>query len=106
VDVRFVGQGSETNISVPEGDFSRIDPKEIRKRFDTVYEKLYGRTYPDSAVEFINFKVRASLPERLLKLPELKESGYTLSDAVKGSGLPIRVLPEPLFPTRSMTDTS
>ena len=84
VDVRFVGQGSETNVSVPEGDFSRIDPQEIRKRFDQVYEKLYGRTYPDSAVEFINFKVRASLPERLLKLPELKESEYTLKDAVKG----------------------
>ncbi|MCF8129891.1 MAG: hydantoinase/oxoprolinase family protein [Deltaproteobacteria bacterium] len=84
VDVRFVGQGSETNISVPEGDFSLVDPKEIRKRFDTVYEKLYGRTYPDSAVEFINFKVRASLPERLLKLPELKKSEYALSDAVKG----------------------
>ncbi len=84
VDVRFVGQGSETNIAVPEGDFFRIDPQEIRNRFDTVYERLYGRTYPDSAVEFINFKVRASLPERLLKLPELKKSGYTLSDAVKG----------------------
>jgi len=84
VDVRFVGQGSETNVSVPEGDFSRIDREEIRNRFDRVYEKLYGRTYPDSAVEFINFKVRASLPERLLKLPELKKSRYTLSDAVKG----------------------
>ncbi len=84
VDMRFVGQGSETNVSVPEGDFSRIDPKEIRKRFDEVYKKLYGRTYPDSAVEFINFKVRASLPERLLKLPELKKSECKLSDAVKG----------------------
>ena len=84
VDVRFVGQGSETNVSVPAGDFSKIDPKEIRKRFDQVYEKLYGRAYPESAVEFINFQVRASLPERLLKLPELKKSEYTLADAVKG----------------------
>lgn len=84
VDVRFVGQGSETNIPVPEGDFSRVDPREIRDRFDRTYEKLYGRTYPDSAVEFINFKVRASLPERLLKLPEIKDSGYTLKEAVKG----------------------
>jgi N-methylhydantoinase A/oxoprolinase/acetone carboxylase beta subunit len=84
VDVRFVGQGSETNIPIPGGDFSRMDPGDIRKRFDQVYEALYGRTYPDSAVEFINFKVRASLPERLLKLPELKESGAVLSDAVKG----------------------
>ena len=84
VDVRFVGQGSETNIAVPNENFSMINPQEIRKRFDQVYEKLYGRTYPDSAVEFINFKVRASLPERLLKLPELKKTGYTLKDAVKG----------------------
>jgi N-methylhydantoinase A len=34
----------------------------VRRRFDEVYEKLYGRTYPESEVEFINFKVRASLP--------------------------------------------
>jgi len=84
VDVRFVGQGSETNVPVPRVDFAGIDPADIRQRFDRVYEKLYGRTYPDSAVEFINFKVRASLPERLLKLPELKKSDHTLSDAVKG----------------------
>ncbi len=84
VDVRFVGQGSETNVPVPRVDFAGIDPADIRQRFDRVYEKLYGRTYPDSAVEFINFKVRASLPERLLKLPELKKSDHALSDAVKG----------------------
>jgi N-methylhydantoinase A len=35
-------------------------------------------------VEFISFKVRAGLPERLLKLLELPESHHTLSDAVKG----------------------
>ena len=46
VDVRFVGQGSETNIAVPNENFSTINPQEIRKRFDQVYEKLYGRTYP------------------------------------------------------------
>jgi len=42
----------------------------VRRRFDEVYKKLYGRTYPESPVEFINFKVRASLPERLLRLPK------------------------------------
>jgi N-methylhydantoinase A len=83
VDVRFVGQGSETNIPVPERDFSRVPRSEIRKRFDETYEKLYGRTYPDSPVEFINFKVRARLPERLLRLPKLAGSG-SLADAVKG----------------------
>ncbi|MFO7984322.1 MAG: hydantoinase/oxoprolinase family protein [Desulfatiglandaceae bacterium] len=85
VDVRFVGQGSETNISVPEGDFMKVNPEAIRKRFDETYEKLYGRTYPESAVEFINFKIRASLPERLLKLPKLGQTSKGLKQAVKGT---------------------
>jgi N-methylhydantoinase A len=57
---------------------------EIRRRFDEVYEKLYGRTYPDSEVEFINFKVKASLPERLLQLPKLENKNRNLRKAVKG----------------------
>ncbi|MFH1489991.1 MAG: hydantoinase/oxoprolinase family protein, partial [Pseudomonadota bacterium] len=84
LDMRFVGQGAETHVPLPEGDFTGFDRAHIRKRFDDIYEKLYGRTYPDSAVEFINFKVRASLPERLLQLPRLKKAGNALSDAVKG----------------------
>ena len=63
VDARFVGQGSETNIPVPESNFTHAKKEDMRRRFDEIYEKLYGRTYPDSPVEFINFKVRASLPE-------------------------------------------
>jgi N-methylhydantoinase A len=84
VDVRFVGQGSETNIPVPGGDFAKVPRDEIRRRFDETYEKLYGRTYP-SPVEFIHFKVRARLPERLLRLPRLEGSGKRLEDARKGT---------------------
>jgi N-methylhydantoinase A len=36
-------------------------------------------------VEFINFKVRAKLPERLLKLPKADRGSGSLKDAVKGS---------------------
>ncbi len=85
LDMRFVGQGSEINVPLPSGDFTRLDKAEVRKRFDEAYEKLYGRTYPDSGVEFINFKVRASLPERLLKLPKIQgRKEQTLDGAVKG----------------------
>ncbi len=84
VDARFVGQGSETNIPIPEKDFRAVKREEVRQRFDTVYEKLYGRTYPDSPVEFINFKVRAGLPERLLKLPRVEEGPGKTEEAVKG----------------------
>jgi N-methylhydantoinase A/oxoprolinase/acetone carboxylase beta subunit len=84
LDMRFVGQGSETNVPVAEKDFTRIKKQEIRHLFDEVYEKLYGRTYPDSEVEFFNFKVRASLPERLLHLPRIEPKGQSLAEAVKG----------------------
>ncbi|MBK5099610.1 MAG: hydantoinase/oxoprolinase family protein [Desulfobacteraceae bacterium] len=84
VDARFIGQGSETNISISERNFSAVKREEVRRRFDEVYEKLYGRTYPDSPVEFINFRVRASLPERLLQLPRLQKNGGALDRAVKG----------------------
>jgi N-methylhydantoinase A/oxoprolinase/acetone carboxylase beta subunit len=84
VDMRFVGQGSETKVPLTGGPFDRFTKEEIRERFDEVYEKLYGRTYADSPVEFINFKVRASLPERLLRFPRLEPRVGSLEDAVKG----------------------
>ncbi|MCX8111211.1 MAG: hydantoinase/oxoprolinase family protein [Syntrophorhabdaceae bacterium] len=88
LDMRFVGQGSEVNIPAPPGDFRTFKKEQIRRLFDDVYEKLYGRTYPDSEVEFINFKIRASLPERLLQLPKLeRKEGQSIEDAIKGKRL-------------------
>jgi len=82
--MRFVGQGAETNVPLTERDFTKLKKEEVRRRFDAVYEKLYGRTYPDSEVEFINFKVRASLPERLLQLPKFEKKKRSLDQAIKG----------------------
>ena len=86
VDARFIGQGSETNLPVPERDFAALDPAEVRRRFDETYSRLYGRTYPESPVEFVNFRVRASLPVRLLELPRLPggDRGGRIQDAIKG----------------------
>lgn len=84
LDMRFVGQGSETHVPLTERDFTHLSKTQIRQLFDEVYQKLYGRTYPDSEVEFINFKVRASLPERLIQFPKLEGKGKSLSQAIKG----------------------
>ena len=86
VDARFVGQGSETTVSIPEKSFIDVNREDVRNRFDETYKRLYGRTYPDSPVEFINFRIRASLPERLLQLPKIDpvHSGASLNDAIKG----------------------
>ncbi len=58
--------------------------EEVRRLFDDCYVKLYGRTYPDSEVEFINFRVRASLPERLIQFPKMEKKGKSLEQAIKG----------------------
>lgn len=84
VDARFVGQGAETNIPVPEPDFTAVEPAVVRRRFDAIYERLYGRTYPDSALELVSFRVRASLPEKLLDLPRIDVPAKGAGDAVKG----------------------
>jgi len=85
VDARFIGQGAETNLPVPERDFTKLDPAALRTRFDDIYRRLYGRTYPESPVEFVNFCVRASLPVQLLSLPKLTGGkGRKVGEAVKG----------------------
>ncbi len=88
LDMRFVGQGSEISIPIPNKPFFEFKKEEIRKMFDEHYEKLYGRTYPESEIEFINFKVRAHLPEKLLKLSKIEnQRGGDISLAIKGKRL-------------------
>ncbi|MCX6059765.1 MAG: hydantoinase/oxoprolinase family protein [Chloroflexi bacterium] len=86
VEARFIGQGYETNLPLPDGSFADLDPSDLRRQFDQAYEKLYGRTYPEIPVEFVNFRVRASLPVQALELPRLKTRG-SLNEAFKGERL-------------------
>jgi len=84
IDMRFVGQGAETNLPIANMAFQEWRQQEIRDLFDETYKRLYGRTYPDTRVEFITFRVRASLPERPFRIPPLSAAGGTLQDCVKG----------------------
>ncbi len=70
-EMRFIGQGSETSVPLPEDDFTVLTRTRLRERFDALYQKLYGRTYPDSPVEFVTFAVRASLEVPPLELPRV-----------------------------------
>ena len=87
IDMRFIGQGAETNIPIPNRDFSQMTREEVRQLFDQRYQTLYGRTYPESPAEFVSFRVRASLPERPLRLPKIEKRVGSLEDAIKGQRL-------------------
>ncbi|MEW5909551.1 MAG: hydantoinase/oxoprolinase family protein [Thermodesulfobacteriota bacterium] len=84
LNMRFVGQGSETDLTLDEKPFSEYRTEEIRKQFDETYRKLYGRTYSETPVEFVTFKVRASLPERPFRISPLSGRGGSLSACIKG----------------------
>jgi len=87
IDMRFVGQGSETNVPLPDKNFSQLSRELVRELFDQRYQFLYGRTYPESPAEFVSFKVRAGLPQRLLRLPKIEKQGGGLGDSIKGERL-------------------
>jgi N-methylhydantoinase A len=98
LNMRFVGQGSETDLSLEGKPFSKFSKEEIRKRFDEAYRKLYGRTYPETPVEFVTFKVRASLPERPFRISPISGKGANLSDCIKGKRLAYSVLSRKFIP--------
>jgi N-methylhydantoinase A len=82
--MRFVGQGAETDLAIETKPFDHWEKEQIRALFDEVYQKLYGRTYPETPVEFVTFKVRASLPERPFRIPPLKNMATSIEDCLKG----------------------
>ncbi len=82
--MRFVGQGAETDLPIERKPFDQWTVEEIRGRFDTAYKKLYGRTYPENAVEFVTFKVRTRLPRKPFAIPALEKTTGKLADCVKG----------------------
>lgn len=84
ISMRFVGQGAETDIAVERKSFRECRKEEIRELFDEEYKRLYGRTYPETPVELVTFKVRASLPERPFRIPRLNKKDGNLKDCAKG----------------------
>jgi N-methylhydantoinase A len=98
LDVRFVGQGAETKISIDRRPFREWRREEIRSLFDETYELLYGRTYPDTPIEFVTFRVRARLPERPFRIPVIEKRRTTLEHSRKGERLAFSLIQNAFIP--------
>src|SRR6266850_3442991 len=83
-DMRYVGQGHEVSVALPDGGLSATHLQPISGAFDETYRNLYGRKGPDVPLEVINWRVVASgpRPEMNFKLPRDSSSR---SDMRKGS---------------------
>jgi N-methylhydantoinase A len=62
VDLRYVGQGHELILDLPEGALTQADLLALRGRFEVLYEKIYGVVLADMPVEAATWSVVVSTP--------------------------------------------
>lgn len=83
VDMRFIGQGHEISVPLPQGPLAPSVIEILKAEFAKAYESLYGRTGPPVETEIIHWRVVSSGPK-----PQavLKESNHKTenTDRIKG----------------------
>jgi N-methylhydantoinase A len=85
-DMRYVGQGHEVSVALPDGELSAQHLPRIEASFEETYRALYGRKGPDVPLEVINWRVMASGPKPEWQL-KLTRDGAERSEPRKGSRL-------------------
>jgi N-methylhydantoinase A len=66
-DLRYVGQGHEVSVPLPDGRLSSDSLPRIEDAFSEAYQRLYGRRGPDVPLEVINWRLVASGPRPSLE---------------------------------------
>jgi N-methylhydantoinase A len=65
-DGRFVGQGFDLVVPLPEGPYDRVEAGRMRQRlaiaFETAYREKFARTPPKVAIEFVSIRVSVTAP--------------------------------------------
>lgn len=55
--MRYVGQGHEVAILLPDGDLRELDVLQFSQAFEASYTQLFGRTIPGAEVEILTWSV-------------------------------------------------
>ena len=61
-DLRYAGQGHEIRVDLPDGVLGPEHLPEITRRFEHVYQGLFGRTGPNVPLEAVSWRLLASGP--------------------------------------------
>ena len=83
-DMRYVGQGHEVSVSLPDGALGAKHLETVIATFENTYEALYGRKGPDVPLEIINWRVVARGPQPQLNM-KLQRESMKAGNAIKGS---------------------
>jgi N-methylhydantoinase A len=62
-EMRYRGQGHEVTVTVPSGDLTKADAKNMADLFVQQYEQQFGRSIPGLEVEALNWSLRLATEE-------------------------------------------
>jgi N-methylhydantoinase A len=91
-EMRYVGQGHEVGVKLPEGDLGPDDVEKISDGYREEYRRLYGREGPDVPLETITWRVEVSAPRP--EIPQKEEGGKRRSLEAARKGKRETYLPE------------
>jgi N-methylhydantoinase A len=60
--MRYIGQGHEIAVAVPNGELHADDELRLRAAFETEYSSLFSRFIPDADMEILSFTLSLSAP--------------------------------------------
>jgi len=83
-DMRYLHQGFEIRVPLPEGRLTAERLSALRLSFTEEYERLYKRLNPGVEVEVVNWRLVASGPRPPIKLPLPNTAERTIAAARKG----------------------
>jgi len=102
LDMRYVGQGYEIEVPLPADIGNDASIERVRGLYGEVYAKLFSISFPDKALEIVNWKVEAIGP-RPVAGGAARVNGFAASDSsLKGERLAYfpqadRLLPCPVY---------
>jgi N-methylhydantoinase A len=67
-DMRYIGQGFEIEVALPDGVLGSGSEERIRETFDHTYASLFEQAVEDLPVEVINWRLSARLPGHTISL--------------------------------------
>ena len=83
-DIRYVGQGHEVRVPLPDGQLDGASVPTITTSFEEVYRRLYERLSPSVPIEIISWRVISSGPKPEVRLQLPKTEPKTAQAALKG----------------------
>ncbi|TME12918.1 MAG: hydantoinase/oxoprolinase family protein [Chloroflexi bacterium] len=83
-DIRYVGQGHEVRVPLPDGQLDSSSISTITTSFEEVYRRLYERLSPSVPIEIISWRIISSGPKPEVRLQVPHTESKTAQAALKG----------------------